>query len=151
MESSPILAFQLELPRIVLGRQPRRSFTFTGVPSEEMSLMLYVEGSSLDDFDALKTVQMEITARLFEEATTPQTSRRALCEAKGSPSGKYPEFQWVVTASAYHAAFWHCQCLRMPLSKLRRYTLDLEITPTGPALPTKTLVPTLEGGGIQLS
>jgi len=141
--------FQLELPTIPLGGKVHRRVTFTGIPSEDMSLMLYVVGSSFDDEKTLHAAQVQITAQLIEEAT-PATPRRVICTAAGTPSGKYPESQWVVTTSADHAAFWHCQCLRVPMSRERRYTLDLEISPTGSSLPPKVLVPTLEGGGVEL-
>ena len=141
--------FQLELPRVELGPGQQRSVTFTGVPSGEMSVMLYVTGSSLEDFDTLKALQVQITARLFEEATAA-TPRRVVCEATGVPSGTFPESQWVVTANRYQAALWHCRCLRISVSSERRYTLDLVITPTGPLFPPKVIVPTLEGGGVEL-
>ena len=140
--------FRLELPQMTIGRDPNHTFTFDRIPSEEMSVVLDVVDGSLDDFDRLKTFPVQITARLFEEATV-STPRRRLCEATGSPSGKFPDAQWVVTGSAVHAAFWHPRCLRMPMSSDRSYTLQVEITPTGPS-PSTTLIPTLQGGGIEL-
>ena len=141
--------FRLELPQMTIGRDPSHIFTFERIPSEEMSVMLDVVDASIDDFDRLKTLPIQITARLFEEATF-STPRRRLCEATGSPSGKFPDSQWVATASAVHAAFWHPRCLRMPMRNERSYTLQVEIAPTGSSLPSETLVPTLQGGGFEL-
>jgi hypothetical protein len=140
--------YQLEFPQIARD-DSRHTYTFTGVPSEEMTLMLYVVGSSLDDFDALEKAPVQITAQLFEDATGT-TPRRTVCEATGSPAGREKGARWIVTRGPYDAAFWHPRCLRMPLSSQRAYTLHLEITSTDPSSLRKALVPTLEGGGIEL-
>jgi len=143
--------YKLELPSVAVGEQ-LRSFTFTGVPSEAMSLMLDVPGSSVGNFEELQRLQAvhaQITAQLFEEATA-LTPRRLVCSAEGSPDGAATESRWVVTGSSRSAALWHSRCLRVPISAERRYTLMLEIAGADSSGLVKVLVPTLEGGGFEL-
>jgi hypothetical protein len=143
--------YQLKLPSISVDDK-HRSFAFAGVPSEEMSLQLYIVGSTIDNgrtFETLKTLHTQITAQLFEEATS-LTPRRALCSATGSPAGVSMASRWVVTGNDTFAALWHAHCLRVPMSKERRYTLTVEIAADDSSSLAKVLVPTLEGGGYEL-
>jgi hypothetical protein len=140
--------YKLELPSVAVGEQ-LRSFTFTDVPSEAMSLKLYIPGSSVSNVEELQAVHLQITAQLFEEATA-LTPRRLVCSAEGSPDGAAMESRWVVTGSSRSAALWHSRCLRVPISAERRYTLMLEIAGTDSSGLVKVLVPTLEGGGFEL-
>jgi hypothetical protein len=139
--------YRLDLPTVAV-RQSFQSFTFSGVPSEEMSVMLYVPGGVMDDIDKVEGMPLQITVRLFEEATA-STPRRLLCTAIGKP--RVPiESEWVVTGSYNSLALYHCRCLRVPMSAGRRYTLDLEIAGSDPSGLLKAVVPALEGGGFEL-
>ena len=141
--------YELRLPSISVDDK-YRSFTFTGVPSEEMSLQLYIVDATLDKLETpLAKLHTQITAQLFEEATH-LTPRRALCSATGSPAGASMESRWVVTGNHTFAALWHARCLRVPLSKKGRYTLTLDIAAVDSSSLAKVLVPTLEGGGYEL-
>ena len=141
--------YELKLPGISVDDESR-SFTFAGVPSEEMSLQLNVVGATVDKLETpLAKLHTQITAQLFEEAT-PLTPRRMLCSATGSPAGASMESRWVVTGNYTFAAFWHPRCLRVPMSKERRYTLTLDIAAADPSSLAKVLVPTFEGGGYEL-
>jgi hypothetical protein len=140
--------YELKLPSISVDDK-HRSFSFTGVPSEEMSLQLYVVGATIETLTPLTKLRTQITAQLFEEAT-PLMPRRVLCSATGSPSEGPRDSRWVVTGSYMHAAFWHAQCLRVPMSKERRSTLTLDIAGADSSSRAKVLVPTLEGGGYEL-
>ena len=64
--------YQLRLPNITVGKEKFRSFTFVGIPSQEMSLVLYLEGISInsrDDADRLRTLDTQIRAQVVEEAS----------------------------------------------------------------------------------
>ena len=140
--------YVLKLPSISVDDK-HGSFTFAGVPSEEMSLQLYIVGATLDKLETpLAKLHTQITAHLFEEAT-PSTPRHILCSATGSPAGASMDSRWVVTGNYAFAALWHARCLRVPMSKERRYTLTLDIAADSSPL-AKVLVPTLEGGGNEL-
>jgi hypothetical protein len=140
--------YELKLPSMSVGDK-YRSFSFTGVPSEEMSLELYVVGTTIERLTPLTKWHAQITAQLFEEAT-PLMPRRVLCSATGSPSEGQRDGRWVVTGSSIHAALWHAECLRIPMSKERRYTLTLEIAGADSSSLARVLVPTFEGGGYEL-
>jgi hypothetical protein len=140
--------YELKLPSMSVDDK-YRSFSFTGVPSEDMSLQLYVVGATIETLAPLEKWRTQITAQLFEEAT-PLVPRRVLCSATGSPSEGQKDGRWVVTGSYIHAAFWHAECLRVPMSKERRYTLTLEIAGADSSSRARVLVPTLRGGGIEL-
>ena len=140
--------YELKLPSMSVDDK-YRSFSFTGVPSEEMSLQLYIVGATIETLAPLEKWQAQITAQLVEEAT-PVIPRRVLCSATGSPSVGQRDGRWVVTGSNIHAALWHARCLRVRMSNDRRYTLTLEIAGADSSSPAKVLVPTLQGGGIEL-
>jgi hypothetical protein len=141
--------YELKLPSISVDDK-NRNFTFAGVPSEEMSLQLYIVGATIDRLETpLAKLSTQITAQLFEEAT-PTTPRRVLCSATGSPAGASMDSRWVMTGNYTFAALWHARCLRMPMAKERRYTLTLDIVPADSSSLAKVLVPTLQGGGYEL-
>jgi hypothetical protein len=141
--------YELKLPSISVDDK-HRSFTFAGVPSEEMSLQLHIVGATIDNLETpLAKLHTQITAQLFEEAT-PLTPRRILCSATGSPAGASMDSRWVVTGNYSFAALWHARCLRVPMSTERRYTLTLDLAAADSSSLAKVLVPTLEGGGYEL-
>jgi hypothetical protein len=140
--------YRLELPRVGVVESLQR-FTFTGVPSQEMSVQLYLPGFTMEDIEQLRRVHLRITTRLFEEATAA-SPRRLLCSATGTPDGMAMDSRWVVTGSYDSAALWHSHCLRVPMSDRRQYTLILEIVDSNLSGIVKVLVPALQGGGFEL-
>ena len=140
--------YRLELPRVEVNQSLQR-FTFTGVPSEEMSVQLYLPGYTMDDIEKLRRVHLRITTRLFEVATAV-APERLVCSATGTPDSAAMDSRWVVTGSHDSAALWHCRCLRVPMSGRRQYTFTLEMVGSDPSGLVKALVPTLEGGGFEL-
>jgi hypothetical protein len=141
--------YELKLPGIST-EDKYTSFSFAGVPSEEMTLELYIVDATLDKLDKpLAALDTQITAHLFDEAT-PLVPRRVLCSATGSPSTASRDSRWVATGNYEFVALWHSRCLRVPMSKDRRYTLTLEIADSGLSSLAKILVPVLKGGGSEL-
>ncbi len=52
--------------------------------------------------------------------------------------------------SPAQAAYWNGNCLRMPLKPSESYTLTIRIQNIDPNAPKIDLVPTLEGGQLDL-
>lgn len=140
--------FSIALPTMKLDEAQSRSFTFSGPPSEEMSLQLYVVGGSFNDEAVLTKLRTQMSARLVD-VTAPQ-SPIVLCSASGTPATPDRDGRWVLMTSGFEAAYWHSDCLGVTLSRKGTYTLYLEIQSPDPSSPARLLVPTIEGGGIEL-
>jgi hypothetical protein len=114
-----------------------------------MSFQLYVEGAGSQQVEELERLELEIDASLIQESTglTPPVQ---VCKATGTPTSKVERTRWVVMSGGNVAALWHEACLDMSMSANHRYTLTVTTRPSSATLPTFNVVPTLEGGGIEL-
>ena len=136
--------FQIRFPSLPLNTMSTRSFTFTGAPVSGMRLQLYVEGGDLQRAQ-LERADVEISASI-----TDDNLRRPVCQASGSPRTSVSDSGWILMSGSDTAAFWHAACLHPELSPRHRYTLTVAVRPRRADLPPLRLVPTLEGGGIEL-
>lgn len=140
--------FRIRFPELRLNRANTASFTVRGLPTERMSLELYVPGADERNRSELENLSTQIVAEIVEEASS-FAPRRVVCSAVGSPSASLDDSRWVLKGGA-EEAFWHRACIDRTFSPGREYSLVVSIRPVRPGSPGFALVPTLEGGGIEL-
>jgi hypothetical protein len=58
--------------------------------------------------------------------------------------------EWVLMSGPHVAAYWHVNCLRVRLKPSDSYTLTLRVREVDPKTPKIKLIPTLEGGQLDL-
>jgi hypothetical protein len=140
----PVFGYSIKLRRIPFNQAGEYVFHFRGLPNEEMSLQLYAEGKTDNDREELTHVDTTLGALLVDH------NGRIVCQATGMPRDGQNEHIWVVMSSGLEAAFWHWNCVHMPLKSSESYTLTLRISDVDPKTPRVNLLPVLEGGQLDL-
>jgi len=139
----PILGYQIKMRPIPFNQVGEYVFHFRGVPDEDMSLQLYAEGKSDKNREELTHVDTTLDAFLVDQ------NGHVECQASGMPREGQNEHIWVVM-SGMEAAFWHWNCVHMPLKPSVSYTLTLRISNVDPKTPHINLLPVLEGGQLDM-
>jgi hypothetical protein len=157
----PVFGYWIRLRPIPFYQAGEHVFHLRGMPNEEMSLQLYAEGKSDDNRKELTNLSTEIEATLVEQ------NRRVVCQASGVvPKESDPcdckddckvwtdaeiearqQREWVLDGDA---DYWHENCLRMRLKPTDSYTLTLRIRNLDPKTPKINLIPTFEGGQLDM-
>jgi hypothetical protein len=157
----PVFGYWIRLRPIPFHHSGEYVFHFRGMPNQEMSLQLYADGKTGDNRAELSNLNTQLEALLVEQ------NGRVVCRADGIvpkehepcddckiPTDKEVEarFQkeWVLMSGPNEAAYWHENCLRMPLKSSDSYTLTLRVRQDDPKTPKINLSPTLEGGQLDL-
>lgn len=135
----PVLGYRIQMRPIPFYRPGQYQFHLRGMPNEEMSLQLYAEGKNDSNRDELTSVETTLTALLVDQ------DGRIVCQASAMPGDGENDHIWVLM-SGLEAAYWHSNCLRMPLHPAASYTLTLGISNVDPKTPKINLIPVLEGG-----
>ena len=156
----PVLGYSIAFRRIPFSVVGEYVFHFRGAPKEEMSLQLYTDGKNGDNRAELTNLQTHM------EATLADQSGHTLCHGAGVvPAESDPckdckdskvwteqeiearfQREWVLMSGPSDAAYWHANCLRVPLRPSAAYTLTIRIKDVDPKTPKINLIPTLEGG-----
>lgn len=161
----PVFGYWIRMQPIPFSRAGEYVFRFHGMPSEEMSLQLHADGKGHDNRPELTNLSTRLEALLVNQ------NGRVMCQADGivpmehdpcknccddckAPTEEENEarFQkeWVLMSGPDEAAYWHENCLRVPLKPSDSYTLTLRILAVDPKTPKINLIPTLEGGQLDL-
>ena len=157
----PVFGYWIRLRSAPFYKAGEYVFHLRGMPSEEMSLQLYAEGKTGDNRSELTNLNTQLEALLVDQ------NGRVVCQAGGIvprenepcddckiPTDKEIEarFQkeWVLMSGPDETAYWHANCLRVQLKPSDSYTLTLRIHDVDPKTPRINLIPTLEGGQLDL-
>lgn len=140
----PVFGYQIKMRPIPFAQPKQYIFHFRGIPDEEMSLQLYAEGKT--DENRAELTHLETTL----DATLVDQDGHIVCQGSGKPRDGQNEHIWVVMSSGIEAAFWHWNCVHMPLKPDVSYTLALAISNVDPKTPRINLLPVLEGGQLDL-
>jgi hypothetical protein len=140
----PIFGYTIKMRKIPFDQAGEYVFHFRGLPDEEMSLQLYAEGKTDKNRKELTHLDTMLDALLVDH------NGRTVCQATGMPRDGQNEHIWVVMSSGFEAAFWHWNCVHMPLKPSDSYTLTLRISNVDPRTPKINLLPVFEGGQLDL-
>lgn len=137
--------YVVTLVDIPLSESGERRFHLHGLPTEEMTLLLYVKGSSgsMEERPRLTRVPVTIEAELTD------SRGRGVCHASGRPKDSNEDGIWVLTSAA-EAAYWHWQCNHVQLHSNETYNLVIRVVSTGQAVEKVVVTPTFQGGGLEL-
>ena len=140
----PVFGYWIRFRPIPFYQVGEYVFHFRGMPNEEMSLQLYAEGKTDSDRDELTHLGTTLGALLVDQ------NGRVVCQATGVARDGQNEHIWVVMSSGLEAAFWHWNCVHLPLKGSEAYTLTLRIGNVDPKTPRINLLPVFEGGQLDL-
>lgn len=136
----PVLGYRITMRTIPFNQQGEYVFHFHGLPDEELSLELYVEGKTDKDREELTHLDTKLDALLVDQ------DDHIVCQASGVPRDGNNERIWVVMSGGSDVAFWHWNCVHMPLKPSVSYTLTLRVSNVDSKTPKINLLPVLEGG-----
>jgi hypothetical protein len=136
----PVLGYQIKMRPIPFYKAGEYVFNFRGLPNEELSLQLYAEGKTDGDREELTHLDTTLDALMVDQ------NGLVICQASGMPRDGQNENVWVLMSSGFDAAFWHSNCVDMPMKPSVSYTLTLRLRNVDPKTPKINLVPVLEGG-----
>ena len=117
------------------------SHSFSQFPGSDAVVMLATPSGPSDG--SIENLATQLRVRVVDQ------NGRLLCEGSGSPGGT-GDHQFVVTSSGQALGLWHSSCARLQLRSCNPCQLHLSVGPVDPATPNILLVPTVQGGGIEL-
>ena len=135
------------LPMNVAGTY---EYTFSHFPvsDDDSAIMLVTESPSqlgsrsLADAP-LARVSTQIRIRVIDQYGQLQ------CDATGTPANRDRERLWVTSADD-NVALYHVGCVRLRLAACAPCRLTIAIGPVDPSAPPIRLIPTIQGGGLEL-
>jgi len=157
----PVFGYWIRFRPIPFHQTGEYVFHFRGMPNEEMSLQLYAEGKGHENRSELTNLGTQLEALLVDQ------DRRVVCRAAGvvpkekelcddckvltdEEIGARRQQEWVLMSGPNEAAYWHENCLRVRLKPSDSYTLTLRVRAADSKTPEINLIPTLEGGQLDL-
>jgi hypothetical protein len=155
----PVFGYWIRLKAIPFGQAGEYSYHFRGMPNEEMSLQLYTDGengrSALTNLSTqLEAVLTDQKGRVVCVGTGVVPKESDPCDDCKVPTDKEIETrrqkEWILMSGPNEAAYYHVNCLNMRLKPSDSYTLKLRILAVDPQTPHINLIPTLEGGQLDL-
>jgi hypothetical protein len=137
--------YVLTFPEMPLYETGEHRYFLRGLPSEEMTLLLYVKGSSgsEEERSRLTTLQAKI------EAVLTDSRGKDVCRASGSPDLSNKDGNWVLMSGA-EAAYWHWQCAHVQVRSNESYNLLIRVISANPKGERVLVTPTFQGGGLEL-
>jgi hypothetical protein len=156
----PVFGYWIRLKAIPFGQAGEYSFHFRGMPNEEMSLQLYAEGKTHDNRSELTNLSTQLEALLVDESGRVVCHGAGVVPKEGGPCqdckvwtdeeiAARRQKEWVLM-SGPEDAYYHVNCLNMKLKPSESYTLTLRIGTVDQNTPRINLIPTLEGGQLDL-
>jgi hypothetical protein len=136
--------YVLKFPEVSLNESGERGFHFQGLPSEEVTLLLYVNGSSGSREERSRLTNLPVAI----EAVLTDSHAKQVCKATGRPADSNEDGIWVLMSGA-DAAYWHWQCNRAPIRSSESYVLLIRIV-CAAHQDQVVVTPILRGGGLEL-
>lgn len=133
--------FEAQFSAVPLNVPGNYEYSFSRFPAADADVMLATpSGPSVASIERLAT---KVRLRVVDQ------NNQVLCDATGSPSGKNNE-RLVVTSSIGVIGLYHVGCLRLQLRTCNPCRLLISVGPVDPATPVLLVIPTIDGGGIEL-
>jgi hypothetical protein len=127
---------------IPFNRAATYSFHFKRFPADQAVVMLNTP--TAPHREQLEKLRTRLSIRVEDERAVTR------CEASGFPAGLGPAQAFVTSAPVHATGIWLMSCNGFSVERCDPCTLTLTISDVDPATPSIPLVPTLEGGGIEL-
>ena len=117
-------------------------YTFSRFPATDAVVMLATPSEpSVASIERLTT---KVRLRVVDQNGQVQ------CDATGSPAAKDENERLIVTSSTGVIGLWHLKCAKLQLRRCNGCLFSITIGPVDPATPGVLIVPTIQGGGIEL-
>ncbi len=137
--------YVLTFPDMPLHENGERRFHFQGLPNEEMTLLLYVKGSSGSEEERSRLTKLPTSI----EAVLTDSHGREVCKATGRPADSNEDGIWVLMSGA-DAAYWHWRCNHVQIRSNESYNLVIRAFNAAQSDQRVVVTPILKGGGLEL-
>ena len=117
------------------------TFTFSRFPGPDAVVMLATPSEPPEE--AIQNLATQVQLRVVDQ------DGKVHCDGSGSPRGN-GDNRLVVTSSKGVLGLWHTSCVHLELAVCNPCQLHVSVDAVDPATPALLLVPTVEGGGVEL-
>ena len=151
MSGAPIIGYSVRFRPIPFSQPGEYLFHFRGLPNDQMTLQLHVQGKTDKDEPELTHLGTTLDALLVNQ------KGQVVCEAVGTPTlgpgerGDNNPKYWIWTTSGdAELAYYHWNCTGFHTKRFDSYTLRIRIRDVDPKTPKTNLIPVLEGSRLDL-
>lgn len=137
--------YVLTFPALPLYESGERRFHFQGLPNEEMTLLLHVNGSSGSEEERSRLTKLPVSV----DAVLTDSRGKEACKAIGRPSDSNGDGIWVLMSGA-DAAYWHWQCNHVQIHSNESYNLLIRVATAAQSDQKVIVTPIIQGGGLEL-
>jgi hypothetical protein len=137
--------YVVRFPDMPLYEPGEYRFRFQGLPSEEMTLLLYVKGSSGSEEERNRLTKLSAVI----DAKLTDSHGRDVCHASGRPKNSNEDGIWVLRSGG-DAAFWHWQCRDVQFRSAESYSLLIHVIGPDQTANGVVVTPMFQGGGLEL-
>jgi hypothetical protein len=134
-----------EIPIFQTGKY---QYHFRGLPREELTLVLRVNGKPPRPEEELRSLHTVIEAVLLDSHGT-DVCKSSRLRSRTLPALNDPDSVWVLSGNARGPMFWHWQCHDFQARSRESYELTIRVTRADPNGEKIFVTPTLEGGGLE--
>jgi len=133
--------FSATFAPIPFDRAGSRTYEFSRYPADQA--VVFLKMGSPQRADALEPLTTRMTVSVRDR-------RGFRCQATGYPAGRSDEQAFVTASPVYATGIWLLGCNPVSVAGCNPCTLSVEISDVDPRTPRLDLIPSLEGGGIEL-
>jgi hypothetical protein len=134
-----------EIPIFQTGKY---QYHFRGLPREELTLVLHVNGKPPRPEEELRNLQTVIEAVLLDSHGI-DVCKSSRLRSRTLPALNDPDSVWVLSGNVQGSMFWYGQCQNFQAYPRESYELTIGVTRADPNGEKLFVTPTLEGGGIE--
>jgi hypothetical protein len=137
--------YEVRFASIPLSKVGEYPYHFRGLPNEEMTLLLSLNGGVTYDskqWHELLSLHTKI------ETVLKDGRGREVCKAAGSPEDGNRDGIWVLTSGS-GTAFWHWKCHDVHVHPRDSYELLVRVSEVDSRSEKFVVTPMLEGGGME--
>ena len=133
--------YQAQFAKIPFNVPGTYSYSFRRFPGADAVVMLSTPSGPPED--SIENLSTQLRLRMVNQ------DGQVLCDGAGSPGGT-GQNRVVVTSSTGVTGLWHMSCAALQLRACNPCRLFVSVGPVDPATPNILLIPTVQGGGVEL-
>jgi hypothetical protein len=134
--------FRVEFLPMALDEPATRSFRFRRFPGNPASV--FIQTPTEPAPEAIEQLVTSVTIRITDQDGS------VVCSGTGFPAGRDGDRLVVTSGGPGVLGLWHAGCVDVSVVSCDPCTLEVSVANIDPATPSISVVPTLQGGGIEL-
>ena len=136
--------YEANFPSMPMNVAGSYEYTFSHFPVSDDDSAIMLVPESAQTSESLASLSTQVRLSVVDQYGQHQ------CDATGAPTWKGRE-QLVITGTGDRVlALYHLKCLRLRLQACAPCRLTITIGPVDPSTPRIRIIPTIQGGGLEL-